>query len=107
MHRISPPKHPTIEHKGEDAYLRRGLPQLPGTVRLLGLSVLLLSACVWLAAQSSPAPQSTPGGTANQSQKDQGIPDAPSTVQPPKPAPETPPTTTPPPEQPGQSSEPS
>lgn len=98
MHRISPPKHPSNEDKREDSKLQRRSKQFRGAGRVLYFSVLLLSACVWLAAQSLPASQSPSGTTGNQRPKDEGIPDAPSTVQPPKPAPETPPSVPPTPE---------
>jgi VWFA-related protein len=72
----------------------------------LCLSLLLFFSSVWLDAQSSPATQSSTGAQRDQSQKDQGIPDAPSTVQPPKPAPPEPPPP-PPSEPPARSGQPS
>jgi VWFA-related protein len=57
--------------------------------RSILLSLLLISACVFLAAQSSsPGASAQNSAPKSQDQKDQDIPDAPSAVQPPKPAPE-------------------
>src|SRR5229473_2568114 len=57
----------------------------------LGLVVLGFACVLWAqssSAQSSPQQSPTP---STDPQQDQNIPDAPSTVQPPKPAPENPP----------------
>ena len=67
----------------------------------LFLSVLLFLACTLVDAQSTPsptAPAASQGQNQSQSQKDQNVPDAPSAVQPPKPATEIAPPATPAPQ---------
>src|ERR1700687_2112300 len=100
MHRNGPAGHPnTYKFTMREFSLRKSFRQIRRTGwkviggRAVGLAVLSLSS-VFLAAQAStaaPASQSAPSSqNPNNNSKDQGIPDAPSTVQPPKPAPENP-----------------
>src|SRR5579863_3778769 len=97
MHRNSPAGHPTtykftVRGFGLRKFFKRS--RRAGWVVLASLGVGLTS--LYLVGQSAPAAppaQSTPASApdkTSQKQKDDGIPDAPSAVQPPQPAPENP-----------------
>src|ERR1700730_5300000 len=92
MHRNGPPGHPnTYKFKGGGSCLLKSLRRF----RLARRMVIASLAVIWvsgvLAGQSTAAPAPTQTAPANsQNQKDQGVPDAPSTVQPPTPAAENP-----------------
>jgi VWFA-related protein len=102
FYRLDAPNMPArashTDDKHKDWILHRSGQQFRITGWALFLSVLLFLACTFAAAQST-ASQDAPAASEgqNKNQNDQSIPDAPSTVQPPKPA-ESAPTGTPAPE---------
>src|SRR5580765_1049180 len=84
MHRVRPPQHPNMKNLGE--VLIRPWSNMPknSLMSLLAALVVIVGLSSFSSTQSGPAQQTPP---ADQKQ-DQNIPDAPSAVQPPKPAPE-------------------
>jgi VWFA-related protein len=89
MHQICLLRHPTTKTM-RGTFLRKGYKQFSQLCRVGLLGLLLATTVIFAGVRSSGqnAPQ-TPAG--DQKQKDQEIPDAPSAVQPAKPAPENPP----------------
>src|SRR5436190_13717104 len=89
MHQICLLRHPTTKTM-RGKVLRKPYKQFSQICRLSSFGLLLALSLTFATAQSSDQSASQPPASA-QDQKDQNIPDAPSAVQPAKPAPENPP----------------